>query len=167
MQSSWSHWLLWIVIAVMLLSQLYISRQLWTARQDLILFLETTSGSLNQLGGEDLPYVAEINREIPFEAAAEINDTFAIPVQTTVPINTVVTVPINVPLVGTTNISVPIRTSVPVNFTATVPINKKISVRGVTAVKLDTPIRLEESAIGDILKKLAASLAELQSKLQN
>lgn len=90
----------------------------------------------------------------PITARIAIDDTFSIPVDTVVPINTSVTVPVTIPILGqVVSVTVPIKTDVPLRTTIRVPVHASVPVS----------VSIGELPIGNALAELEAWLLRLST----
>jgi hypothetical protein len=116
---------------------------LFDAKHQITSAATQASGILQQIQAQSLT--------APLTANVSINDTFAIPIKTVVPIQTTVNVPVTIPVVGQVTIAVPINTQVPIDTTIQVPIKAVVPISS----------NGDDSSFTTILQQLQDWLAKL------
>ena len=92
----------------------------------------------------------------PFAANVAVDNTFSIPIKTTVPIKTTLNIPVTNPVTGQqVNIAIPIDTNVPIDMTIQVPVKTTIPVN----------IKVSDSPFGNILQQVHDWLIKLSTSL--
>lgn len=85
-----------------------------------------------------------------------INEVFAIPIETSVPVRTTVTVPVSIPLLGqVVSVSVPIHADVPIQTTLRVPVHVSVPIE----------VDLGDALIGQAVGKIADAFEALAERL--
>lgn len=109
-----------------------------------------------------------IRQTFPIDAEVPLNQEFVVPIQTTLPISVVVDVPVQLPLLGTYEVTVPVDTEVPIDLQVVIPISQTVPVN--TEVTLDTevPIRLSLDQLGmdDVLEDIDQGLQDVEQQLR-
>jgi hypothetical protein len=109
-----------------------------------------------------------IRQTFPINAEVPLDQEFVVPIQTTLPISVVVDVPVQLPLLGTYEVTVPVDTEVPIDLQVVIPISQTVPVN--TEVTLDTevPIRLtlDQLGLGDMVEEVDQGLEEVEQQLQ-
>lgn len=85
-----------------------------------------------------------------------VDDTFSLPINTSIPIDTSVSVPIVLPIIGqAANVTIPIRTSVPIRTTVQLPVKTSVPI---TISAKDIPLTAQMQLVRDVLLQLADDL---------
>lgn len=180
----------WVLIGLLVVSNVAIGFILMTAKQRLDAALQQVDSAMLQVGelqGEAVgaldtmvvameemqagtfDYTVEINEEIPIVTDIVVDFTVHVPIKTTIPINQNVTVTVNIPYAGSQNISIPIQANVPVNLTVDVPIHQVIPVNTTVPVALAVPIHvaIADMTIAEDMMNIQAVLEGLSAYLNN
>ncbi len=124
--------------------------------------LQAAATNVGDISKQTIRYDFPINQRFPISTSIDVNETISVPISMTVPVRENVIVP-----VGPVEFPVPLNIDVPISTTITVPIKRRLPIT--TDVELDTTIPLEvnlqQSPVGDVLRRLQQSLEELLRQL--
>jgi hypothetical protein len=154
------------VVASLVLSVLafYGMLQVRNATLDLVRDARTI---LSGLPSQQIETTVRLNHSFPIAADVPLQESFTVPIQTTIPIDTVAQVPIEIPLFGTYELDVPVYAEVPINLQVVIPVNQTVSID--TEVTLDTevPVELQVGQMGmeGVLQQLDQTLSGLEEQL--
>ena len=154
------------VVASLVLSivALYGMLQIRNATLDLV---RDARAILSELPAQQIETTVRLNHSFPIAADVPLQQDFVVPIQTTIPIDTVAQVPIEIPLFGTYELPVPVHAQVPIDLQVVVPVSQTVSIN--TNLTLDTqvPIELEVGQMGmqSVLQHLDQTLGSLEEKL--
>ncbi|HIE38955.1 MAG TPA: hypothetical protein EYH30_06320 [Anaerolineales bacterium] len=124
--------------------------------------------ALSSLSDQVIETSIPFHHALPIQAHVPLEQEFIIPIQTTVPFSAVVQVPIQIPVLGTYEMSVPINAEIPLDMQVVVPVSQTVSVETVVAVDTEVPVRLEVGQLGleELLEQIDAALAEMERGLR-
>ncbi|MGD1993158.1 MAG: hypothetical protein PVI59_08200 [Anaerolineae bacterium] len=109
-----------------------------------------------------------IHQTFPIDADVPLEQEFVIPVQTTLPISVTVDVPVQLPLLGTYEMTVPVDTSVPIDLQVVIPISQTVPVETSVTLDMEVPIRLTLDQLGldDLLQDVDQRLEQVERQLR-
>ena len=122
---------------------------------------------LEGMGDDTFSYTLVVDQEIPIAASVALSERFRVPIQTTLPISTIVTIPIDAGLLGTFDVDVPVQALIPVDIEVVVPLSETVDIA--TTVLLNTAVPIEipisDTPLSSYLKETDAALESAELKL--
>jgi hypothetical protein len=117
--------------------------------------------------GDVISYVVEVDQDIPLAVSAPVYEEIVVPINTTIPIDTIAVVPVSVGLLGTFDLEVPIRTVVPLNLNVAVPISHTVDVATTVHLDFDVPVEvsLDDTPITGYAKEVGGILVRIEERL--
>ncbi len=144
---------------------------LFRVRDILRLQLSSAASQIAEARQQTVHYDFPIKQNFPFKTTVNISETLDVPINEKFPINQTFNVPLDlnsfIPGAGTYSVPLPVNITVPVSTTIHVPIHRQIPFE--TTINVDTSVPLDidlkQPPLGDLLKRVEASLRDLLSKL--
>lgn len=140
--------------------------QLSRARNTTRAVVNDAIASLSDLEAGDFRYEYHLKQLVPFRADIPIRQDLNFPIETTVPISTVIHVPLSTPF-GSIVLPVPIRTSIPIDMQVPVHLDTSFPVSITVPVDMTIPVAIplkDTPALG-ILQRMAERLIQLRDAL--
>ncbi len=163
-------------------------------RQNVSRQLDRSADQLAQLRLHEVQYDVPVEHVVPLDTTIAISETVTVPVSLTVPITQTIRLPIQlalpieqtirlpittpirrfevpIPLDMTVPVSatieVPLATTVPVSTTVKVPLRRDVPIQAEIPIDTVIPVKLNlnDAPSGELLKRLEATLRELQNTL--
>jgi hypothetical protein len=122
---------------------------------------------VSSIGDVTISYTVEVDQEIPVAASVPFYEEVIVPVNTVLPVDTIVVIPIDLG-VTSYDLEVPINTIIPVDLEIAVPISKTIEVVTTVPLDVDVPIEipLADTPLADYLEELDAALTRMEARLK-
>ena len=121
---------------------------------------------LEAAGRSTISTTVRVSQTIPIRAVVPVNQTFEVPFNQQLPIDTVVQIQRELPVVGLINFDLPIKTTIPVNLRFPVTISQSLPINTSVQVQFDVPVTvsLSESPLSAQLSAIAAMLRRVAGR---